>query len=161
MDNLIEDTIIPVVLFLQSIDIYSLYLVSKRTYKMFSTDFVWTELGKRDYPILGIKNGEEYITKNPMFVGKKELEKYIENNSWAKVWISKVQINANGVLDHRFQAYVESIGSDIIRVEHYNMLRNKFPNGDMDWKIGINIIIDNLLTRTEEESKELENILFN
>jgi hypothetical protein len=127
-------------------------------FEIFIDEPVWSAIGKRDCPFLEIKSLRDYVKKNPMYVYEEELQKYIGNSEWAKKWIGKKKINYNGLTDHRYKAYVESIGKDIIRVDHYRALKQRFPKAEMDWKIGINIIIDDLLTRTEEDEKELKSI---
>lgn len=158
MDNIPEDIILSIVSFLKAKDVYSTCLLSKKIFEIFTSESIWSDLGQRDYPFLEIKSLRDYVKKNPMYVYEQELQKYIGDSEWAKKWIGKKKINYNGVNEHRYKAYVESIGKDIIRVKHYRALKERFPNAEMDWKIGINIIIDDLLTRTENEEKELKSI---
>lgn len=158
MEELPEDIILVIISYIGAEDIYSVSLGSKKMSKIFSSNSCWTELGKRDHPFLGITSREEYKGKNPMHVSRKDLDNYISQSEWAMDWLNKKRINPNGVEDHRYRACVESIGADIIRITNYKSLKKIFPNAEMDWKIGINIIVDDLLTRTEETEKELKSI---
>ena len=100
---------------------------------------------------------ERMLIHYPMCVSMREVEQNIEENVWAQKWLSRKVINSNGKEDHRIRAYIVSIISDLVRVKHYRYLKERFPFREMDWKIGINVIINDLLTRTEEEEKELNN----
>jgi hypothetical protein len=158
MEIIAEDILLVVISFSSISDIQNLSKTSKTLRNFCLSNSTWIDIANRDCPYLGVTSRQEYICKNPMYVSNEEIDKYISGSSWAQKWIAEKCINRNGKEEHRYKAYVTSIVTDIIRVEHYNALKAKFPQRKMDWKIGINIIVDDLIARTEEEEKELREI---
>ena len=142
-------------------DYKTIIILSKTTKKsntICKQHSLWVNIGKRDHPLLQIQNKNEYFYKNPMFIFNDQIETYINESEWAQLWINKQKTNQNGVLEHRYPGYVRSIIKTMIQVEKWKQLKNKNRNTCEDWKIAVNLIIDDLLSKSEEENKEMKSL---
>ncbi len=156
MDFLITDLIVIIFLYCDTQTLFTISKTNKTIRNICNSNILWTLLGKRDHPLLEIHSRSDYIYKNPMFVHKAHILDYIRGNTWATNWLLKKKKNQNGVDEHRYKAYVFSIVECMIRVEKWKQIKKYYGQSQTDdWKIGVNILINELLENSENENKEL------
>ena len=158
MNNIPNELLINITYYCDWRALLQLLKVSKWTNSICTKNTLWTKIGQRDHPLLDIYSLVSYVYNNPMCVTSDELEYYIQGNLWAQTWINKKKINYNGVYEHRYPVYVRSIVRKIIRVEKWKRLKDRHPEQPQDWKISVNIIIEDLLKKSEDENKELSTL---
>lgn len=149
MEQLCIDVIGTIASFCSIPDIKNASQVNREWNKIFSNNEVWIDLGQRDHPLLHITNKYTYNTSHPMVTD-------LQTNDWAKKWLKTHIINRNGKKDEMVASYVHSIMTTMLQVERLTSLFDKHKDTQpIDWRISINIKIDELLSYSEEEEKDM------
>ena len=142
--------------FLEIKDIYNLEITSKTIKNLYTTDF-WKFLGENQNIEGNICCKYDYeINSNPLIVKESELFDSINENEWCKKWNYKKRINRNGTEDHIYKAYVKSIMKLMIQVKKHRLFfKNLQEKKSQDWKISVNIQINDLLKQSEKYRDEI------
>jgi hypothetical protein len=144
--------------FLNIEELYNFEMLNIFFYTFLKSQKVWNFISKQqNFPVEIFSKKEYEIFSNPLIVKEQELYYSIIENNWAKKWYEIKKINKNGVEDHIYKSYIKSIMKLMIQVKNnrflYNCLKDKKCT---DWKISLNIQIEDLLKKSELYKNDLE-----
>lgn len=157
MEMLYSDLFFKISSFCTISDWINFLLSSKRK---INNNYIWIMFGYRDHPFLNIKSKEDFL-KLPLYISDEDVKNAIINNHWSKNTYNIQIMNRNNVIDHRIQNYVYSIMKTMKQVEKLKFFLQSNLDKEFDWKISLNMKIEELLQFSEEERGELNFIIKN
>jgi hypothetical protein len=125
----------------------------------YQSEKIWKEIGKREFPLLKIKNREDWILKNPFYISEREILDKINRFSFLYNSYMYTGKNRNNKTDHIPRTIAKSISRDIIIVEKLRNFRGVFL--DTYERICVDILINDYLERSEKEADELKQYIKN
>lgn len=149
--NIYSDTFNIIFSFLNIGDLNILVKINKSFYK---SEKIWKEIGERQFPLLKIKNRQDWILKNPFYVSEDEIMHKIYKFPFLYSGYMYTGKNRNGKADHIPRNIAMSISRDMIIVEKLRNFRGVFL--DTCDRICVDILINDYLERSEKEADELK-----
>lgn len=154
METICEDVRVMIATFCTYQDVCNMMTVCRSYREMFGNDYIWVVLGERDHPLLEIKDRNSYCNNQPLYVSDQKVRASITRNRWATNWLKTKIFNWNNKQDHIISAYIYSIMKAMEQVYKLRRIKQRYQ-GELDWKIAINIKIKELLSKSEDERDEL------
>lgn len=140
-----------IISFLDHKEVVNLFFVSKEFYENCNLPSVWKIIGKRDCPILEIKNKKDYISKNPFIVTKAEIQYELKKFNNLQILYNIQRLNSNGLEDHLYKEHVKSILRCVISEKKLRKIKVQ----NLDWRISITKAIEQLQDESHNLLQEL------
>lgn len=149
--NISSDTFNIIFSFLTSKDLNILITVDR---SFFQSEKIWKEIGRQQFPLLKIKNRQDWILKNPFYISEGEILDKIYKFPFLYSGYMYTGKNRNDKTDHIPRSIAISISRDMIIVEKLRNFRGVFL--DTCDRICVDILIKDYLERSEKEADELK-----